>query len=52
MKKQEWIAVVQRGGCSFSSKIQLSTKLGAIGIIIIDDNPRNLNPILMNTLGK
>jgi len=52
VKKREWIAVMERGECSFSQKIRLATKLGALGAVIIDTHPRALSPIIMNTMGK
>ena len=51
MKRRQWIAIIERGGCTFMRKILLATKLGAIGAIIIDNDPLATEPILMRTLG-
>ena len=42
---------MKRGGCSFTTKIQLATRLGAKSIIIID-NTDDSTPVMMNTIGK
>ena len=42
---------MKRGGCSFATKIQLATRLGAKSIIIID-NTDDSTPVMMNTIGK
>ena len=52
MKRRQWIAIIERGGCTFMRKILLATKLGAIGAIIIDNDPLAKEPILMRTLGN
>lgn len=51
VKRRQWIAIIERGGCTFMRKILLATKLGAIGAIIIDNDPLAKEPILMRTLG-
>ena len=42
---------MKRGGCSFATKIQLATRLGAKSIIIIDNTDYS-TPVMMNTIGK
>ena len=42
---------MKRGGCSFSQKIRLATRLGAAAAIIVDNQDTD-EPIAMNTLGK
>ena len=51
VKRGKWIGLFRRGGCSFSQKIRLATRLGAAGAIIIDNQDTD-EPIAMNTLGK
>ena len=51
VKRRQWIAIIERGGCTFMRKILLATKLGAVGAIIIDNDPLATEPILMRTLG-
>lgn len=42
---------MKRGGCSFATKIQLATRLGARSLVIID-NTDDSTPVMMNTIGK
>ena len=42
---------MKRGGCSFATKIQLATRLGASSLVIID-NTDDSTPVMMNTIGK
>ena len=51
MRRNKWIGVVKRGGCSFATKIQLATRLGAKSLIIIDNSDTS-TPVMMNTIGK
>ena len=51
VKRGKWIALMKRGGCSFSQKIRLATRLGAVAVIIVDNQDTD-EPLAMNTLGK
>lgn len=42
----DWIALVQRGNCTFNRKGEVALSLGAQGIIVYD-NQKNSTPILM-----
>ena len=50
VKRGKWIGLVKRGGCPFSQKIRLATRLGAAAVVIIDNYDTD-EPIAMNTLG-
>ena len=50
VRRGKWIALVRRGGCPFSQKIRLATRLGAAAVVIIDNHDTH-EPIAMNTLG-
>ena len=51
VRRNKWIGVVKRGGCSFATKIQLATRLGAKSLVIID-NTDDSTPVMMNTIGN
>ena len=51
VRRNKWIGIVRRGGCSFARKIQLATRLGAKSLIILD-NVDSPSPVMMNTIGK
>ena len=50
VKRGKWVALMKRGGCSFSQKIRLATRLGAAAVIIVDNQDTD-EPLAMNTLG-
>ncbi|XP_006632900.2 E3 ubiquitin-protein ligase RNF128 isoform X1 [Lepisosteus oculatus] len=44
---QEWIALIQRGnGCTFTEKINIAAKNGAVGVVIYNNDPESENRVI------
>ncbi|NXA58167.1 RN128 ligase, partial [Mohoua ochrocephala] len=45
--KAPWIALIERGNCTFAEKIQVATQRGATGVVIYNSQGKGNNTLLM-----